>query len=45
MKYRIDMIVDVPDDWDMTSIEDEIADSLMTYSDIDVYEYVDIYEL
>lgn len=45
MRVRVDMIVDVPDEWTMTDIEDNVSESLMVGTDVDVIEYIDIEEI
>lgn len=50
MKYRVNMIVEVPDDYDYGCVEQFIEDAIMTLAndqdeDVDVMEFVDIDEV
>lgn len=45
MRVRVDMIIDVPDDWAMTDVEDGVTESLMVGTDVDVLEYINIEEI
>ena len=50
MRVRIEMIVDVPDDYDYGCVEQFIDDAIMTLAfdqdeDVDVMEFVDIAEV
>lgn len=42
MKVRVDMIVDVPDNWDESDVEEYIEECL---DDIDVCDFVEVYEV
>lgn len=45
MRVRVEMIVDVPDNWSYAEIEDIITESLDVNAGIDVPEFVDIDEV
>ena len=45
MRVRVEMIVDVPDNWSYVEIEDAITESLDVNAGIDVPEFVDIDEV
>lgn len=50
MQYRVDMIIDVPDNMSMTEIEDFIMDGIIRMAideqrDVDVLEFIDIEEI
>lgn len=50
MKYRVNMIVEVPGDYDYGCVEQFIEDAIMTLAndqdeDVDVLEFVDIDEV
>lgn len=50
MKYRVNMIVEVPDDYDHGCVEQFIEDAIMYLAsdqdeDVDIQEFVDIDEV
>ena len=50
MQYRVEMTVDVPDDYDHGCVEQFIEDAIMTLAndqdeDVDVKEFIDIEEI
>ena len=50
MKYRVDLIIDVPDDYDEGCVEQFIEDAVMYLAqdqseDVDIKEFIDISEV
>ena len=44
MKYRVDIIIDVPDDYNMIDIEDAVVEALPS-GFLELYEFIDIVEI